>query len=356
MPDSATTGGEARRPGILSRVHGGLITVVVATVLLLLVGAVFSPASVSRGAILGMLPYAAVLVVAGLGQTLVVQQGGIDLSVPGGISLTVVICTHLANGQDSRLPRAALTALAVVLVAGVINGFLITHRGLNPIIATLGMNALLYSVVLGLSGGIPRGTTRLLANIVTNKTFGIPNSVYFAVAAAVLVTVIVKKTVAGRRFEAVGANPIAAWAAGLRAKRHGMSAYVWAMVMYWLAGCVDRRDRRPAHRVSGGCLPALLGGGRRPGRDLPAGWEGLSDLYRNFGPVPDPTRPIRSDPRRLDGDPHAGRGRRPRRRRRPPHGQLGRIARAVRTAGKPRSWRRPRSGDVASPEVPRAEQ
>src|SRR5688572_1819310 len=236
VPDSATAAGEARRPGILSRVHGGLITVVVATVLLLLVGAVFSPASVSRGAILGMLPYAAVLVVAGLGQTLVVQQGGIDLSVPGGISLTVVICTHLANGQDSRLLRAALTALAVVLVAGAINGFLITHRGLNPIIATLGMNALLYSVVLGLSGGIPRGTTRLLANIVTRQTYGIPNSVYFAVAAAVLVTLIVKKTVAGRRFEAVGANPTAAWAAGLRAKRHGMSAYVWAMVMYWLAG------------------------------------------------------------------------------------------------------------------------
>ena len=236
MPDSATTGGQVRGPGLLSRIHGGLITVVVAIVLLFLVGAVVAPSSISRGALLGMLPYAAVLIVAALGQTLVVQQGGIDLSVPGGISLTVVICTHLANGQDSRLPRAALTALAVVLVAGAINGFLITHRGLNPIIATLGMNALLYSVVLGLSGGIPRGTTRLLANIVTTHTFGVPNSVYFAVAAVVLVTLIVKKTVAGRRFEAVGANPIAAWAAGLRAKRHGMSAYVWAMVMYWLAG------------------------------------------------------------------------------------------------------------------------
>lgn len=236
MPGPATTGGGDRRPRLLSRLPGGLITVLVALLLLLAVGAVVAPSSVSRGALLGMLPYAAVLAVAALGQTLVVQQGGIDLSVPGGISLTVVILTHQANGQDDRVLGAALTALAAVLVAGTINGFLISRRGLNPIIATLGMNALLYSVVLGLSGGIPRGTTRLMANIAGRLSFGIPNSVYFATAAVVAITVIIKKSVAGRRFEAVGANPTAAWAAGLRAKRHGMAAYVWAMVMYWLAG------------------------------------------------------------------------------------------------------------------------
>lgn len=222
--------------GLLSRVPAGLITVVIATVLLLAVGFFVAPSSVSRGALLGMLPYASVLVVAGLGQTLVIQQGGIDLSVPGGISLTVVIMTHEANGQDDRVWWVALLALAAVLIAGAINGFLISRRGLNPIIATLGMNALLYAVVLGLSGGIPRGTTDLLYNMISGLTFGIPNSVYFAVVAVAIVTIVVKKTVAGRRFEAVGANRIASLAAGLRANRHGMSAYVWAMVMYWLAG------------------------------------------------------------------------------------------------------------------------
>ena len=225
-----------RKRDFQTRLPGGLLMVLVGIALLGVAGLLFAPSSVSKGAILGMLPYAAVLAVAALGQTLVVQQGGIDLSVPGAISVTVVISTHQANGQDSRLFGAAMLALGVVLVAGVINGYLISNRGLNPIIATLGMNALLYSVVLGLSGGIPRGTTRLLADIAGESTFGIPNSVYFAVAAVVLVTVIIKKTVVGRRFEAVGASPPAAWAAGLRAKRHGMAAYVWAMVLYWLAG------------------------------------------------------------------------------------------------------------------------
>ena len=75
MPDSATAVGPLERPGILSRVHGGLVTVLVATVLLFLVGALVAPSSISRGALLGMLPYAAVLIVAGLGQTLVVPRG-----------------------------------------------------------------------------------------------------------------------------------------------------------------------------------------------------------------------------------------------------------------------------------------
>lgn len=238
MTESAVGEQHTHRRGWLDRVPTGLLTVVVVLVLLFVAGALVAPSSVSRGAIIGMLPYASVLAIAALGQTLVVQQGGIDLSVPGAISVTIVICTHQANGQDDRLLRAAVMALAVVVVAGLINGYLISRRGLNPIIATLGMNALLYAVVLGLSGGIPRGTTTLLANIAGRLTFGIPNSLYFAVLATVVVTIITKKTVAGRRFEAVGANPLAAWAAGLRAKRHGMAAYVWAMTLYWLAGAL----------------------------------------------------------------------------------------------------------------------
>ncbi len=226
----------ALRSGFWARVPRGLITVTVAVVGLFVLSALIAPSSVTKGPLLGMLPFAAVLAIVGLGQTLVVQQGGIDLSVPGAVSLAVVISTHEANGQDSQLLPAVLLALAVLLVAGFLNGFIIGRLGLNPIVATLGMNALLYSVVLWLSGGIPRGTTKLLASIGGGLTFGVPNAVYFAVAATALVTVVVKKTVSGRRFEAVGANPVAAWAAGLRVKRHRTGAYVWAMVMYWLAG------------------------------------------------------------------------------------------------------------------------
>ena len=65
----------------------GLITVVAALVLLVAAGFVFAPSSVSPGAIQSALPFAAVLAIVALGQTLVVMQGGIDLSVAGSVSL-----------------------------------------------------------------------------------------------------------------------------------------------------------------------------------------------------------------------------------------------------------------------------
>lgn len=217
-------------------VSRGLVTVTLALVLLVVAGLAFAPTSMSRGALLGMLPFAAVLAVAALGQTLVVQQGGIDLSVPGAISLTVVICTHEPRGEDGRLLGAVLLALAVAVVAGLVNGVLIGRLGLNPIVATLATNALLYAAVLGISGGSPRRTTALLASVAGGLTFGVPNAVYVAVAVTIVTTVAVKLTVAGRRFESVGANPAAAWATGLKVYRHRGGAYVWAQVHYWLAG------------------------------------------------------------------------------------------------------------------------
>ena len=55
-----------------------------------------------------MLPIASVLAVAGLGQMLVIQQGGIDLSVAGAISMTVVMVTHIPDGDNAKLVPAIL--------------------------------------------------------------------------------------------------------------------------------------------------------------------------------------------------------------------------------------------------------
>ena len=80
-------------------VSKGLVTIGSATILLFIVSALLDPASVSSTSFSGMLPVAAVLAIAGLGQMLVVQQGGIDLSVAGGISLALVIVTHIPDGE-----------------------------------------------------------------------------------------------------------------------------------------------------------------------------------------------------------------------------------------------------------------
>ena len=217
---------------LLSR---GLATVLVATVVLLAASGVFASSSLTKGVLLTMLPFASALAIAALGQTLVVMQGGIDLSIAGGLSLYVVILTHYPNGVDSRLMPAIGLAFLAAIAAGLLNGFLIGRMLLNPIVATLGTNALLYGAVFWYTGGIPRTTTARLARVGSGVWLGIPIPVYVVVVTTVIVTAVVKLTPVGRRFEGVGANANAARTAAIRVKRHRTSAYVWAQILYCLA-------------------------------------------------------------------------------------------------------------------------
>lgn len=214
----------------------GFVTVVVSTIALIVVSAFFAPSAISAGGLAGSLPFAAIIAIVGLGQMLVVQQGGFDLSLAGGVSLAVVITTHMSGGDNAQLLGAIAFAFACAVVAGVANGILVGVLRLNAIVATIGMNALLYGAVFAVSGGVPRITTPMMAQIAGGKTFGIPNSVLFVIGILLLVSFVLKKTVVGRRFEAIGANPAAAHAAGLRVRQYQAMAYVFAQLHYCVAG------------------------------------------------------------------------------------------------------------------------
>jgi ribose transport system permease protein len=225
-----------RRAGSLERLAGAWVGIALATIALFVFCWVFERSSVSHDALIGMLPFAAVLAIAAAGQTLVIQQSGIDLSVAGMISLAVVIMTRYPNGDSSKVTAAIFLAVAATLVAGAVSGFLVSRVGITPIVTTLGMNAILVGAVLKISGGRPRQTTDRLENFMGRDVLGVPITVVVAVVVTAVVALIVKRTVAGRRFEAVGASAISASAAGLRVQRHRMSAYVAAAGLYCVAG------------------------------------------------------------------------------------------------------------------------
>jgi ribose transport system permease protein len=214
----------------------GFVTVVVSTLALIVMCLIFAPSAVSTGGLMGSLPFAAIIAIVGLGQMLVVQQGGFDLSLAGGVSLAVVITTHVPAGNDAALLPAVAFAIGCAIAAGVVNGILVGVMRLNAIVATIGVNALLYGAVFAVSGGVPKITTPLMAKIAGGKTAGIPNSVLFALLSLIIVSFVLKKTVVGRKFETIGANPLAAHAAGLRVRLYQAMAYVFAQLHYCVAG------------------------------------------------------------------------------------------------------------------------
>jgi len=219
----------------------------VAAGLLFAVSAGFEPGSLGGSALASLWPFTALLILAAVGQTLVVQQRGIDLSVPGFISASVVIVTRIPNGNSGRLGAAILLAYAVCLAAGLVNGLLVTWIGITPIVQTLGMNAVLYGIDLWISQGTPTQTTSALQSFAGSEVAGIPVPLVIAVLLVVIIEFAVKRTTFGRRFEASGANAAAGRAAGLRGNRYQLSAYLSAAVLYCtvgvlLAGIVSQPD------------------------------------------------------------------------------------------------------------------
>ena len=218
------------------QVSKGLMTVLVSTVVLFVLCAVIAPSSVSSGPLGSMIPFASILAIAGLGQMLVIQQAGIDLSVPSAISLAAVIVTKLPQGDNDKLLGAVLTALAVAVGVGLLNGSLIGFLKLNPIIATLGTNALLFGFIMFLTGGIPSSSSEVLLAVVGGTTLGVPNTAFIAAIILAIVVLALRKTVAGRRFESIGSSPAMASVSGLRVRIHHGMAYVWAQLLYTTAG------------------------------------------------------------------------------------------------------------------------
>ncbi|MEJ6488765.1 ABC transporter permease [Leucobacter sp. USCH14] len=216
----------------------GLVTMVIALAAIIVLGFLIAPSSVTPAVLLGIIPFATVLGIAGLGQMLVVQQAGIDLSVPGAVSLAVVLSTHVPNGDSSRLWVAVLLCIVFAVVGGLVNGVLVGVLGLNAVITTLGSNGLMFGAILVISGGVPRTTTPLLAEITNGNVLGVPNTAVYLIVALAAVALLLKKSAAGRRFEGIGASPAATRAMGLRVRTHKVSAYVWAQLLYFTAGII----------------------------------------------------------------------------------------------------------------------
>ncbi|MFC7641168.1 ABC transporter permease [Streptosporangium lutulentum] len=202
-----------------------------AVVILFIASAVISPASVSQSALLAMLPFAALTAIVSVGQTLVVQQAGLDLSVAGGISLGAFIVAKQGSPQELGLTMAIVLALVVAAAAGAASGLIVAIFRLPPLVVTIAMNAVLIGLVQYLSGGYSAEAPSSLTSFAVGRTLGVPNLVYIAVVLIVVAQIVLKTTVLGRRYELVGANRHTAHAVGIGTRRHIVAAYVLSALL-----------------------------------------------------------------------------------------------------------------------------
>jgi ribose transport system permease protein len=186
----------------------------------------------------GVLPFMSFLAVAALGEMLVIMTGGIDLCIPGVVTLAGLLLVGYAGGSNANLATAIAACLGWSALVGLVNGVLVGVVGLNPLIVTLAVG----QIVLGLAQWrlthivVESAVPSALSSWAQDEFLGVTLLFWTGAAVTVFVALCLRYTSVGRRFQAVGANPQAAWVAGVKVRRHIVFAYVAACVLYGVAG------------------------------------------------------------------------------------------------------------------------
>jgi ribose/xylose/arabinose/galactoside ABC-type transport system permease subunit len=205
---------------------------------LLVVAAIVSPDIYSANTLFLILRQASQLGLVAIGQTLVMLVGGLDLSVTGVIVLTSVVIAEVGAGQNNMILPGVFLALALGVVIGLGNGWLITKRNVPPFVATLGMLVLVRGAQLAHTKGIPSGQVPAGMGALSAAFGPVPVSFLLWVVINLVLGFVLYATPFGRRLYAVGSNREAARLSGIAVDPLLVTIYVLCSVMAVLAGIV----------------------------------------------------------------------------------------------------------------------
>ena len=185
-------------------------------------------------------------VIVGVGMTLVIATGGIDLSVGALMAIAGTLAPLIFLGKLFPLPDLAVgVALAFVLpvlvtgALGWFNGWLVTRFRIQPIVATL---------ILFIAG---RGVAQVMTNgnlqpfkapefqfIGLGRVFGVPFQAVLMVVIVGAAAWMLRRTVFGRQVLAVGGNERAARLAGIPVGPVRRGTYVISGLLAGVAGLI----------------------------------------------------------------------------------------------------------------------
>jgi ribose/xylose/arabinose/galactoside ABC-type transport system permease subunit len=219
------------------------------------------------GSLIDILRNGAPVLLVALGMTLVIATRGIDLSVGAVAAIAgAVACVHMAGssreGAAATAVEAICIALAVCVLLGLWNGFLVSVLGIQPIIATL----VLMTAGRGLAMLVTDGQITTVVNP-TFKKLGtgffvtLPISILIALAVFAVTAVLARRTALGMLIEAVGINPEASRLAGVRARTITWTVYVFGAFCAGVAGLMIASNTSAADANNAGLwieLDAIL--------------------------------------------------------------------------------------------------
>ncbi len=171
-----------------------------------------------------------------LGAGLVIITSGIDLSVGSMIALIGMLLVMALTDWHWAWPLAVLFVIVVAMMLGWAHGVLVTRFHMQPFIVTL-CGLLLYR---GIARFIAQDTTRgfgsaagfeMLRNLANGSWLGLPMPFVLLIIIAVIMWIVLHRSVYGRYLLAVGRNEEAARFSGINTRLVIAGSYVIAALL-----------------------------------------------------------------------------------------------------------------------------
>ena len=230
MSDSA----QATKSRLFSQWVGTIVPVVWIILVMIITLAIIAPGFFSYTNLLNILRNASPLLVAAIGQTIIMLTEGIDLSA----SYVIGFCTIMAAFFLSiSLPMAIIGGIVIGMLLGTINGLLIAKGRLPAFISTLGMGQVCFGAGLLITGGLTVGALQPRFRwIGTGVIAGLPFPVMIAIIVFALMWFLMNKTTYGRDVYGLGGNRKSLYLCGVNTAVKEIKVYMTAGVLYGIAG------------------------------------------------------------------------------------------------------------------------
>jgi ribose/xylose/arabinose/galactoside ABC-type transport system permease subunit len=207
-------------------------------VLLFAIGALLSPHFLTMRNVMNILRGTSMMGITALGMTIVIMNRGVDLSVGSIAGLAAVLSAGL---HVHGLAVAWVAALAVGVVLGFANGVMIAGLRLQPFVATLAMLIFARGLVYLYSDGsnvLVRNPHPWFTFLGVGYVGPVPMPVLVWLLVYVVLALVMKHTVFGRRVNLVGAHPEAAHVLGIDVAWNRVHVYTLSGALAALAGIV----------------------------------------------------------------------------------------------------------------------
>jgi len=136
-------------------------------------------------------------------------------------------------------PVVFILVVAICAIVGLCNGLVVSYLKVQPFIATLGMQQVVYGICLVYTGGTPIGSlNKNFTSLASDTILGIPLLIIIALIVAGCFWFLYNKTRHGKYMYAIGGNEAAAEVAGVNVYATKIRIYILASCMFGLAGCL----------------------------------------------------------------------------------------------------------------------